>query len=417
MGREAGPLSFFLPRIYPSMEITSWENLKMQPRTNQPIERFAWHRSCAKTCTSSFFFLDSFFWLSKTHLHWFGGALTLTQHKKTEHPGGSGLNTFCQIHVHVEKKKRKKKTYGQVCQARVVSCCSDILLLSSFFFPVIQTPKRERRKESKSNFSKGMTETCLYVVMLSLKHNRHRPRSKRHEEYFFANWSMLSFCASTSIHLAGLYVIARNFWHLRDCAWPSRAAYANPRLIADAGRRSVVRGSNAVVDREEKKRSVLSQELSLARKPFLYIYFPWFPLHPSLDDLFFWLLVEAISLSLSPTFARCHSPALTHSVTLLSSSIFFSVSFVLKRVKEGRAFVQSTHELQRLSIDHKLCSLKANAINKTIRKASTDPEKQANFLEDFSPLSRKTSTLEKTESYREKARPRRKQTRQSWKGR
>ena len=51
------------------------------------------------------------------------------------------------------------------------------------------------------------------------------------------------------------------------------------------------------------------------------------------------------------------------------------------------------------------------------RKASTDPEKQANFLEDFSPLSRKIWTLEKTESYCEKARPRRKQPRQSWKER
>ena len=125
-----------------------------------------------------------------------------------------------------------------------------------------------------------------------------------------------------------------------------------------------------------------------------------------------------LSLSLSPTSARCHSSG-THSLSdsLLSSSIFFSVSFVLKRVKEKRAFVQSTHELQRLWIDHKLCSLKADAIDKTIRKASTDPEKQANFLEDFSPLSRKTSTLEKRESYCEKARPRRKRTRQSWKER
>ena len=126
---------------------------------------------------------------------------------------------------------------------------------------------------------------------------------------------------------------------------------------------------------------------------------------------------RSLSLSLSPTSATCHSPALTHRDSLLSSSIFFSVSFVLKRVKERRAFVQSTHELQHLRIDHKLCSLKADAIDKTIRKASTDPEKQASFLEDISPLSRKTSTLEKTESYCEKARPRRKQTRQSWKER
>ena len=125
---------------------------------------------------------------------------------------------------------------------------------------------------------------------------------------------------------------------------------------------------------------------------------------------------RSLPLDLFPTSARCHSSG-THSLSdsLLSSSIFFSVSFVLKRVKERRAFVQSTHELQRLRIDHKLCSLKADTIDKTIRKASTDPEKQANFLEDLSPLSRKTSTLEKTESYCEKARPRRKQTRQSWK--
>ena len=60
------------------------------------------------------------------------------------------------------------------------------------------------------------------------------------------------------------FLIARNFGHLRDCAWPKpgrvREPTADPGL--DAGRRSVVRGSNAVVDREEKKRSVLSQELS-----------------------------------------------------------------------------------------------------------------------------------------------------------
>ena len=71
-------------------------------------------------------------------------------------------------------------------QARVVSCCSDILLFVFFFFFSCypNTKERERRKESKSNFSKGMTETYLYVVMFSLKHNRHRRRSKRHKEYF-----------------------------------------------------------------------------------------------------------------------------------------------------------------------------------------------------------------------------------------
>ena len=115
----------------------------------------------------------------------------------------------------------------------------------------------------------------------------------------------------------------------------------------------------------------------------------------------------SLSLSLSPTSARCHSFG-THSLSdpLLLSSIFFSLSFILKRVKQRRAFVQSTHELQPLWIDHKLCSLKADAIDKTTGKASTGPEKQANFLEDFRPFSRKTSTLEKAESYCDNSRPR-----------
>ena len=184
--------------------------------------------------------------------------------------------------------------------------------------------------------------------------------------------------------------IARHFWHLRDWAWPSRAAYANSRLIA-AGRRSVVRGSNAAVDREEKK-----DQFSLS-------------IYPQLESLsctsifldspstLLWMTSFSVCLSrrtLSPTSDRCH-PSGAHALSdfLLSSSIFFSVSFILKRVKERRAFVQSTHELQPLWIDHKLCSLKADAIEKTIRKVSTDPEKQANFLEDFSPLSRKKHRL------------------------
>ena len=166
---------------------------------------------------------------------------------------------------------------------------------------------------------------------------------------------------------------------------------AGPRTRTHGWSRTLVAAAlcgDSVINLEEKKRSVLSQELSLARQPFLYIYFPWFPLHSSLDDLFFCLFVEAfslslsLSLSLSPTSARCHSSG-THSLSdsLLSSSIFFSVSFILKRVKERKAFVQSTHELQPLWIDHKLCSLKADAIDKTIRKDSTDPEKQADFSE------------------------------------
>ena len=85
-----------------------------------------------------------------------------------------------------------------------------------------------------------------------------------------------------------------------------------------------------------KKRSVLSQELSSARKPFLYIYFPWLPLHLSLDDLFFCLLVEAISLSPRRP-ARCHSPALTHrdSLSLRARSSFQFHSFWKESRKEG----------------------------------------------------------------------------------
>ena len=166
----------------------------------------------------------------------------------------------------------------------------------------------------------------------------------------------------------------------------------------------------------QKKRTISSLSGTiLSQKTFLVHLFPLIPPLPFAGRPLF-LPVCRGDLSFSPTSARCHSSG-THSFSdsLLSSSIFFSVSFILKRVKERRPFVQSTHELQHLWIDHKLCSLKADAIHKTIRKASTDPEKQANFLGDFSPLSRKTSTLEKTESYCEEARPRRKQTRQSWK--
>ena len=88
----------------------------------------------------------------------------------------------------------------------------------------------------------------------------------------------------------------------------------------------------------KKKRSVLFQELSLARKPFLYIYFPWLPLHPSPDDLFFCVFVAAISLSLSPRLPPgVTHPALTHSVTLSSrawsSSQFHS--FWKESRKEG----------------------------------------------------------------------------------
>ena len=120
--------------------------------------------------------------------------------------------------------------------------------------------------------------------------------------------------------------IARNFGHLRDCAWPSWAAYANPRLIADAGRRSVVRGSNAVVDREEKKKISSLSGTILSLKAFLVHLFPLTP-PPPFSRLPLFLSVgriEAISLSLPDV--RQVSLSGTHSLSdsLLSSSIFFS---------------------------------------------------------------------------------------------
>ena len=130
--------------------------------------------------------------------------------------------------------------------------------------------------------------------------------------------------------------------------------------------RSVVRGSNAVVDREEKK-----DQFSLRNYPQLEsLSCTSISLDSPSTLLSGWSLFLSVcrgdlSLSLSPTSARCHSSG-THSLSdsLLSSSIFFSLSFILKRIKERRAFVQSMHELQPLWIDHKLCSLKADAIDK-----------------------------------------------------
>ena len=55
-----------------------------------------------------------------------------------------------------KKKKEQKKTYGQVCQTRVVSCCSDILLLSFFsFFMFIQTQKEREEKSLKAIFKRN----------------------------------------------------------------------------------------------------------------------------------------------------------------------------------------------------------------------------------------------------------------------
>ena len=67
-----------LPTEYcQKMLITSWK-IVMEAHANQPIERFAWHRSCAYICTSGPFFLLFYF---QTHLHWFCGALKLNPTK------------------------------------------------------------------------------------------------------------------------------------------------------------------------------------------------------------------------------------------------------------------------------------------------------------------------------------------------
>ena len=82
--------------------------------------------------------------------------------------------------------KKKLSTVAKFAKLVWLAAVQIFCFLSSFFF-MLSKHKRERsegRKESKSNFSKGMTETNLYVVMFSLKHNHHRPQSKRHKEYF-----------------------------------------------------------------------------------------------------------------------------------------------------------------------------------------------------------------------------------------
>ena len=122
------------------------------------------------------FFSTLFFIIQNTSSSVIWWCSNTEPNKKREHPGGSGLKHFLSKTCSYRKKK-----HIQVCQARVVSCCSDILLLSSFF-PCYPNTKKERRKESKSNFFKRNDRNlfvCGYVFT-----NHHRPRSKRHKEYF-----------------------------------------------------------------------------------------------------------------------------------------------------------------------------------------------------------------------------------------
>ena len=92
----------------------------------------------------------------------------------------------------------------------------------------------------------------------------------------------------------------------------------------------------------------------------------------------------------------CHSG--THSGPLFlsqarSASVFFSVGFVSKGIRERRVFVQSKHELQHSWASHELSSLKINA--KTWRSAN-GPEKSfalAKISWKFLPLCRKKVNL------------------------
>ena len=126
--------------------------------THQPAHRkICFTPIMCKTCTSSFFFSTLFFIQNTSSLiRWCSNTEPNKKKKKREHPRGSGLNIFCQIHVHIgiKKKEKKRNIYGQVCQARVVSCCSDILLLSSFFFMLSKHKKEREEKSRKAIFQK-----------------------------------------------------------------------------------------------------------------------------------------------------------------------------------------------------------------------------------------------------------------------
>ena len=134
----------------------------------------------------------------------------------------------------------------------------------------------------------------------------------------------------------------------------------------------------------------------------------------------------SLSLSLSPDARRqlgVTYPALSLSLSLSLSfkpDLSWSSQFHSLKKGQGKKDLCPIHAwtAQRLRIDRKLCSLimRSDAMDKTIRKADTKKRlAEAHFLEDFSHLSKRTSTLGITESYCEKARSKRKQIQQSWK--
>ena len=166
----------------------------------------------------------------------------------------------------------------------------------------------------------------------------------------------------------------------------------------------------------KKKRSVLSQELSSARKPFLYIYFPSFPIHPSLGDLSFCLFVEAISLTPRRPPGVTH-PALTHSVTLSSQA---------RSSPQFHSFWKGSRKEGPFSYPRTNCSLYESIISCAHWKPTPStrpsagppptPRSKQTFLK-ISALCREKHRLWRKQraTVRRPARPRRKQTRQSWK--
>ena len=180
------------------MVITS-SKIVMQAHTNQPIERFAWDRSCA--CTSTFILFSSLPFFTSKHifidfvvlLHW------TTQHNK------SALLRF-RITWQLLKKKKNMAKFAKLVWLAAVQLF--YICFSFSYYPNKEREReRERRERFKSNFWKGMTKP-MHVVMLSLKLNQRRPWSNRHKGYSCK--LMLPFCTFTSIHLACLLPLPAN---------------------------------------------------------------------------------------------------------------------------------------------------------------------------------------------------------------
>ena len=131
----------------------------MQAHTNQPIERFAWHRSCAYRHALPFYFFLSTFNTTKhiidfvVLLHW------TTQHNKS-----ASLNFGLRWQFLKKKKKKKKKSMAKFAKLVLLAAVQLFYFLSFFFF--IWSKQKKRRERSKSNFWKGLIKTnvCCNAV-------------------------------------------------------------------------------------------------------------------------------------------------------------------------------------------------------------------------------------------------------------